>query len=447
MSVPAARAQLVPLYLTAPDDPDFAAQTERLRELLADVAHLGDPLPLGAPLPADADAALFPQLVGDGYRRVAELRALRVPLLVLTSEFGTMAMWDWELLAYLRGEGVETIAPYSLEAARTACRALAARRELREGRFVVYQDEPGVGGFQPSIFKRFYWWEDECADRMHAAFGLTIVRKSYAELGARAKEIPDGTAREEWERHRDGVPTEGLDERPLLAAIKLYLALRDDLDAERAVLAAGINCLNESAFSDTTPCLAWDLLHRERDLVWGCEGDVVSMLTTFLLHRALRAPTMMTNLYPFLMGQAALKHERIPAFPEVAEPENHVLVAHCGYFGLMPRSFASEWTLRPRVLAIVDENAHAIDARFPVGAVTLSKLDPSFARLVVAEGELTGYAGHPESDCRTGGVLRVRDGHTLMRRLPSHHSLLTVGHDRAGFDVLGDVFGLELERI
>ena len=76
----------------------------------------------------------------------------------------------------------------------------------------------------------------------------------------------------------DGVPIDGIAERPLLSALKLYLALRDDVDAEHAVLAAGINCLNESAFSDTTPCLAWDLLHRERGLMWGCEGDVVSML-------------------------------------------------------------------------------------------------------------------------------------------------------------------------
>ena len=36
---------------------------------------------------------------------------------------------------------------------------------------------------------------------------------------------------------------------------------------------------------------------------------------------------MMTNLYPFLMGQAALAHERIPHFPAVDEPENHILAA------------------------------------------------------------------------------------------------------------------------
>ena len=439
------KARLVPLYLTSPDDPDFVAQVGRLRELLVAEAELLAPLPLGAALP-EADAVVFPQLVGDAYRRVPEIRALTLPILVLTSEFGTMAMWDWEIVSYLRTEGVETIAPYSLAGAATVCRALVAKRELRGGKFLVYQDRPGEGGFQPSIFKRFYWWEDECTERMHDVFGLTIVKRSFEELGRRAQELPDDVAREEWERWRERVPLGDVGERATLSALKLYRAVRDDLDAEGGVLAAGINCLNESAFSDTTPCLAWNLLYQERDLIWGCEGDTVSMLTKLVLHRSLRTPVIMSNLYPFLMGQTALKHERIPAFPEVDEPDNYVLAAHCGYLGVVPQPFATDWKLRGKVLAIVDDNATAIDARLPVGDLTLAKLDPTLRTLVVVEGRLTGYAGYPGSDCLNGAVIRVPDGHALMERLPSHHSLLTVGHDRPGLELLGRVFGLTIER-
>lgn len=439
------KARLVPLYLTSPDDPDFVAQVGRLRELLAAEAELLAPLPLGAALP-EADAVVFPQLVGDAYRRVPEVRALTLPILVLTSEFGTMAMWDWEIVSYLRTEGVETIAPYSLAGAATVCRALVAKRELRGGKFLVYQDRPGEGGFQPSIFKRFYWWEDECAERMRDVFGLTIVKRSFEELGRRAQELPDDVAREEWERWRERVPLGDVGERATLSALKLYRAVRDDLDAEGGVLAAGINCLNESGFSDTTPCLAWNLLYQERDLIWGCEGDTVSMLTKLVLHRSLRTPVIMSNLYPFLMGQTALKHERIPAFPEVDEPDNYVLAAHCGYLGVVPQPFATDWKLRGKVLAIVDDNATAIDARLPVGDLTLAKLDPTLRTLVVVEGRLTGYAGYPGSDCLNGAVIRVPDGHVLMERLPSHHSLLTVGHDRPGLELLGRVFGLTIER-
>jgi hypothetical protein len=154
---------------------------------------------------------------------------------------------------------------------------------------------------------------------------------------------------------------------------------------------------------------------------------------------------MMTNLYPFLMGQAALAHERIPAFPAVEGPlENHVLAAHCGYLGVVPQAFATEWKLRAKVLAIVDDNATAIDARFPLGELTLAKLEPTFDRLVAFEGELVGYAGYPGSDCLNGAVIRVPDGHTLMRRLPSHHSLLVTGHHRAGLELAGEIFGLEV---
>lgn len=438
-------ARLVPLYLRTEDDPDFVAQLGRLRGLLEGVAELLEPLPLGAELSDGADAVVLAQLAGDAYHRVAELRALRVPIVVLTSEFGTMAMWDWELLAYLRAEGVETLAPYSLEDARTVCRALAAKRELAGGRLLVYQDRPGEAGFQPAIFKRFYWWEDECVERMHSAFGIGVERRSFRELGARARALPDTRARAEAARLEGRIPLDGVGEHRLLSALKLYLALRDDLDAEDGVIGMGVNCLNESTCSDTTPCLAWNLLYEERDLIWGCEGDVVSMLTKFLLHRSLRAPVMMTNLYPFLMGQAALKHERIPEFPQVdGRPEHHVLAAHCGYFGVVPQSFATDWKLRGKVLAIVDDDATAIDARFPLGELTLAKLEPTFDRIVAFEGELVGYAGYRGSDCRNGAVIRVPDGHALMRRLPSHHSLLVTGHHHAGLELAGRVFGLEV---
>jgi hypothetical protein len=442
-----AGARLVPVSFGAADDPEFAAQTATLRELLAEDAVLLEPVALGSPLP-EADAVVFPQMVGEAYRRVPEIRAIELPILVLTSEFGTMAMWDWELIAYLREEGVTTIAPYSLEDARVVCRALAAQRALRDGALLVYQDQPGVGGHQPSIFKRFYWWEDECNERMQEKFGVRVLKRSFRELGARAKAIPDADARAELERIRDSVPVgDDLRERAMLAAIKLYQAVRDDLAEEPSVLAAGINCLNESGFSDTTPCLAWDLLYREQDLIWGCEADTVSMVNKFILHRSLRLPTMMTNLYPFLMGQAALKHERIPSFPAVEDPEQHILAAHCGYLGLLPQPMATEWKLRGKVLGIVDDNSAVHDALLPTGDLTLAKLDPTFRRLIVAEGELTGYAGYPGSDCVNGGVIRVPDGHALMRGLPSHHSLLVSGHARAGVDLIGQVFDLEIDRL
>jgi L-fucose isomerase-like protein len=171
------------------------------------------------------------------------------------------------------------------------------------------------------------------------------------------------------------------------------------------------------------------------------------MLTETLLHRALGVPLMMTNLYPFLMGKAATEHEHIPGFPLVENPDNCILVAHCGYLGVVPPSFSTEWTLRPKVLAIVDDNATAIDARLPEGPVTLAKLDPSLERLTVVEGSIESYAQFSNSHCLNGGVIRVPNGRKLLENLPSHHSILLTGHQMSGIHWLAKVFELEIEKL
>ena len=434
------KPRLVPLYFEG-RDAEFDTQLDTLRTLLADDAEILPAVPLGAPLPP-ADAVLFPQILGEAYRRMADFHALSLPILVVTSEFGTVAMWDWEIASYLRGEGFTVITPYNLEMTRQVCRALGVKRELAQTKFLVYQDNPGAA-FQPSIFKRYYWWEDECTQRILQKFGVTIVRKSFKTMGAAARAIPDAVAEETWRAWQWDTP--GVSPHQVASAVKIYLTVRDELDADQTIRGVGMNCLNESHFSDTTPCLAWSMLFEERGNIWGCEGDTLSMLTKYMLNKSLGAPIMMTNMYPFLMGMAALKHERIPHFPEVDDPENHILAAHCGYLGVVPPSFATEWALRPKVLAIVDENATAIDARLPVGPMTLAKLDSSMETITVVEGEIAGYAQYKNSDCLNGAVLRVPDGRKLVATLSSHHQLLMTGHRRSEIETLGQLFGLEVK--
>jgi L-fucose isomerase-like protein len=276
-------------------------------------------------------------------------------------------------------------------------------------------------------------------------FGITLVKKSFSELGARAKQIPDQAAEQVQQTWQ--INTGGISDRQLKSALKVYIALKGELEQDPAIGGIGINCLNESHFSDTTPCLAWNMLYEEKGLIWGCEADTVSMLTKYILHKSLGVPIMMTNLYPFLMGQAALKHERIGAFPAVAEPENHILAAHCGYFGVVPQSFSTEWTLRSKVLRIVDENATAIDARFPTGSITLAKLHPSFDQMTVAEGTLEDYAQYPGSDCLNGAVIKIPDGNRLLKMMASHHYLLLTGHNRVDIELVAQVFDFTVQEV
>ncbi len=435
-------ARLVPVFFRSGMDADYRAQLARLTELLQGVAEVLPPTPVGSRLP-DADAVLFPQLIGDAFKQMGELLALGRPFLVMTSEFGTVAMWDWEIVSLLKADGAQVFTPYTLEQAKVVCRALAARRALRDAKFVVFQDDPGEG-MQAEIFKRFYWWEERCSGRIREKYGLTVEKRSFKALGARAKALPDSEA--DAVLGARGFPTDA-SQVQLRAAAKYYLALQKELAGEQALRGAGVNCLNESFHSDSTPCLAWSWLYDDRKLLWACEADTMSLLTKYLAHESVGGPLMMSNVYPFLMGMAALKHEKIASFPDIAEPEHHALVAHCGYFGLIPQAMASEWKLRPKVLAIVDERATAIDARFPVGKLTMTKLDPKLERLQIIPSELEGYASYPGSDCRNGGIVRVRDGHALMDRLYSHHQILMPGDHALELGLAARAFDLGVELI
>jgi hypothetical protein len=438
------KARLVPIFYKTADDPEFQAQLHKLNELLADEAELLEPVLLGEKLP-ETDGVIFPQMLGEAFRLLEKIKNLPQPLLIVTSEFGTVSMWDWEINSYLTAKGVKVIGPTNLEKTKQVCRAFALKRQLKQSKILAYWDKPASGGGnQDEIFKRFYWWEPECINAIEQKYGVKVIVKSFKQLAQNANAIPDETALKVWEGRKARTPIGNITQRAVLSAVKMYMAVKKDIDHDPDIIAVGINCLNESMFSDTTPCLAWNFLHEDQHMVWGCEGDLVTMMTEVLIDKTIGVPYMMTNLYPFQMGNAALKHEHIPYFPQVeGAPENYILAAHCGYFGVVPQSFSTEWTLKQKVLAIVHDNATAIDARFPEGDITLVKLMPPFDRWSIVEGDLPKYEGFENSHCLNGAVIRVPNGKKLVDDLVSHHYIITTGHNLNELQMVSKVFDLD----
>ncbi|MDR1580678.1 MAG: hypothetical protein LBS35_10005 [Synergistaceae bacterium] len=437
------KAICAPVYFAAANERErgeFQEQLGRLREMYGDVAEFLAPVCAGDPLPK-ADAVVFPQLIGAAFKDRESLKKYNLTFVVLTSRFGTVEMWDWEIVSFLRGEGLTVFSPYNAELAKVILRAIAAKSALREGaKFVMFQDSPGEG-MQAYIFKRFYWWEEECTRKMEDAFGMKLIYRSWKEAGERARAIPDGEARKvcaDWNVNMEGVP-----EGDYLRAVKIYIAVKAITDEIGGVAGVGANCLNESFNCDTTPCLAWNMLFERDGLIWACEGDTLTLLSTYILHNALGAPMMMTNIYPFLVGMAALAHEKIDKFPDIPDPANHALGVHCGYCGFAPRSFCSRWVMRPKVLEIVNDRAIVIDCEFPKGPATLAKIYADFNKLSIIRAEIEDYVQYPGSDCRNGTLIRYNDGERVMDELCSHHALLITGDHSASLRQLARVFGWE----
>ncbi len=440
------KAILAPIYFPATNERErgeFQDQMKVLKEMYGDVAEFLEPVAAGEAVSAEADAIVFPQMIFEAFRIADKLAAYDMPMVVLTSRFGTVEMWDWEIITYLREKGINVFSPYTVDIAKTVLRALAVKKTMKKGaRFLMLQDSPGEGK-QAYIFKRFYWWEEECTRRMEETFGIQLIYRSWSEVSEAAKQVPDDEARkvfESWDVHQEGVC-----EKSCLSATKLYIAVKALIDEIGGVEGVGSNCLNESMCCDTTPCLAWNMIFEKDNIIWACEGDTLTLLSTFILYRSIEAPIMMTNLYPFLVGMAALAHEKIDKFPDIEDPANHCLGVHCGYFGFAPRQFCESWTMRPKVLEIVDDNAIVIDQTFPKGDCTLTKIYPDFKRLSIIQAEIEDYVEYPGSDCRRGALIRYKNGsgEKVMENLCSHHSLIMTGDQAAKLQQLAKVFGWE----
>jgi hypothetical protein len=444
-----AKAKIVPLRFREADEKEFYRILEALKEIYKEEADFMEPAVLGEELSGQADAVLLPVMWTNVYTEMdVLLNTVKLPVIVITTEVGVSLMFDWEGVAYMKSKGLQVFHPHSKELARTVFRALALKRDMRNQKFLVFHDSKGEGLIEEQ-FKIFYWWNEECEKSIKDSFGITIVHKSYKELGERAKKISDDSAREEmkrWDFHEE-VPYE----RPVLAAIKLFMAIRNEVDAEGNVVGCGVNCLNEGFYSDTTPCLAWSLLYQDRGVMWVCESDTSSLMTQYLVGSTIDGAVFTTNIYPFLSGMPALSHEKIQKFPVVEDPDDHALLVHCGYLGCIAQSMCVKWTLRPPVLGwhswnIVGEDSIVIDAEIDKGDITLCKLHHDFHGIFTEKAVLEEYVQYPGSDCRNGGLVRVPDGYKLMENIKSHHVIVISGKRVNQIKAVAEIFNLELDE-
>lgn len=445
------RAILQPLYFAGRNEREvgeYEQQLNQLKKLYGEEAEFLEAKEFGEEIPDRAQALVFPQLFGAIFREKERLSGVELPIIILTSEFGTVEMWDWEIVAWLRDElHLNVFSPYNVELAKVIMRTIAAKAEMRNGmKFLMMQDDPGEG-MQAYLFKRFYWWDKDCTKEIEDAFGIQIIYRSWKEVNEKAEDYSDEEAEQLWKERT--VPSEGVPLKNILKAVKLYMAIRALIREIGDVQGVGCNCLNESFHSKTTPCLAWNWIFEYDHIIWACEGDTVTLISKYIMYQALRVPMMMTNIYPFLVGMAALKHEKIQQFPDIEDPDNHALGVHCGYFGFAPQSFCSKWMMRPKVLEIVNDDAIVIDCEMAAGPITMAKLRPDMKKITIIEAEIEKYVQYPGSDCRNGALIRFTNGngHKVMESLSSHHAILIKDRQTYKLFQMAKVLGIEAEVI
>ena len=107
------RAKILPLRfreINEREAGEYAEQLLKLRQIYGDVAEFLQPVTVGDAIP-ECDAIVFPQLIGAAYHYMDTLNAYNKVMVVITSQFGTVDMWDWELITYMRSHGLNVFSP------------------------------------------------------------------------------------------------------------------------------------------------------------------------------------------------------------------------------------------------------------------------------------------------------------------------------------------------
>ena len=89
------KAILAPIYFPATNERErgeFQDQMKVLKEMYGDVAEFLEPVAAGETVSAEADAIVFPQMIFEAFRIADKLAAYDMPMVVLTSRFGTVEM-------------------------------------------------------------------------------------------------------------------------------------------------------------------------------------------------------------------------------------------------------------------------------------------------------------------------------------------------------------------
>ena len=185
------KARLVPLYLDPGRDADFDKQLAALHSLLAEKRSFCEPVALGAPVPA-AEAVVFPQVLGEAYRQVAAFQVDRLAdpadHLRIRHAFD-VGLGNRRISAFAGRRDDRTLSVCS-KPGMSAVR-WASRRELRR------DEVSGLSGRSRRRISSRVSSNDSTGgktsarERLADKFGVTIVKKSFRELGAAAKAIPD----------------------------------------------------------------------------------------------------------------------------------------------------------------------------------------------------------------------------------------------------------------
>ncbi|MBC7195424.1 MAG: fucose isomerase, partial [Caldisericia bacterium] len=252
-------------------------------------------------------------------------------------------------------------------------------------------------------------------------FGIKIENYPIEDLIERYKNEEDDPQIDEILKNlkRKAIELKDINENDLRKAIKLYLitkkiALENNFDA------LTMECFRIIKPLDTTGCLALSLLTSE-DIISGCEGDIPSTITMYLMKKFSEKPPFMANI-------ASIERE--------GDKTTDIVIAHC----TVPISLVNNFLLTTHFetgkgVGIKGFFNKGVGTLVRIGGENLDKIFYTRAKLIDNLRE--------DYMCRTQIKLKVSTTKDYFLKNPlGNHHIFVLGDYTEELNILSKIFNL-----
>lgn len=165
-----------------------------------------------------------------------------------------------------------------------------------------------------------------------------------------------------------------------------------------------IRCFDLIPIFKTTPCLSLAYFN-DKDIISGCEGDIPSLLTMYLVHKRLNISSFMAN-------------------PQIVDITNNIIeFAHC----TLPLNMANKYELTTHYESQIGIGIHA---DLLLKEVTVVKISSDIEKFYIEEGEIIQNQNCNDR-CRTQIRIKLKNNsisYFLKNPLGNHHIIIYGNH-------------------
>lgn len=359
------------------------------------------------------DFYVFIVVTGGSEKKFLDIyKKIKPPYLFIANRFNNSLPATLEIIAYLRGEG--KIFLWDKKNERKDLLRILNVLSIKEK---IYGKKIGLIG-NPS-----YWLISSTPEfnLVKERFGIKIENYPIEDLIERYKNEEDDPQIDEILKNlkRKAIELKDINENDLRKAIKLYLitkkvALENNFDA------LTMECFRIIKPLDTTGCLALSLLTSE-DIISGCEGDIPSTITMYLMKKISEKPPFMANI-------ASIERE--------GDKTTDIVIAHC----TVPISLVNNFLLTTHFetgkgVGIKGFFNKGVGTLVRIGGENLDKIFYTRAKLIDNLRE--------DYMCRTQIKLKINSTKDYFLKNPlGNHHIFVLGDYTEELNILSKIFNL-----